>query len=72
MIFSRFLGVPGMPCGVLVAPLRDLGPALERAWASRGRQKQRKKNKVKASGAQCVSDSTFDAKMELPGGVEYG
>ena len=63
---------PGDAFRVLVAPLGELGPALERPWASRGRQKQRTKKKVKASGAQCVSDSTFDAKRELPGGVECG
>ena len=60
--FRRFSGVPGMPCGVLVVSLGDLGPALERPWASRGRQEQRKKNEEKASGAHCVSESTLSTK----------
>ena len=37
-----------MPCGVLVVPLGDQGPALERPWASRGRQKYRGKSEEKA------------------------
>ena len=70
--FDRFLAVPGMPCGVLVDPLGDLGLALERPWTSRGTKSSEERIKKKHL-VHSVGPSRFQLReRKRPGGVECG